>query len=361
MEVQQGPRLQHVHRRTTRAAGRRCTASSVPGPSKDLPPDAPPTLVFDMFPAVYDIPFHYANPVTGPHGVPPIKENTRLQVRMAAAAAAPAGCRRRSPRRCARSARRSKAGDDGSCMRRCSRKSLTPNVTLTRDVSYGPHERHVLDVFVSPETRRRAQARRRLHPRRRLRARLEAHARLAVLRQHRAVGGSAWARRRHDQLPPGAAVPVSRRRRRSDAPVAWLQRAHQRSTVAIRTRFSCGATRPAPRTRRITSRASTNAGKKPGIAGAILTSGFYRARRHRVSMWKAYYGEDVSKYTERSSLDWAREEHGAAAGDRCRAGPADTFKPRVRQRVADARAKAGRPVTRVKLDGSLAHLRDCMR
>jgi hypothetical protein len=44
----------------------------VPGPSKDFPPDAPPTFVFEMFPVVYDIPFHYANPVTGRTGSPPI-------------------------------------------------------------------------------------------------------------------------------------------------------------------------------------------------------------------------------------------------------------------------------------------------
>ena len=29
------------------------------------PPDGPPTLEFTMFPTVYDIPFHYDNPVTG--------------------------------------------------------------------------------------------------------------------------------------------------------------------------------------------------------------------------------------------------------------------------------------------------------
>ncbi|HEU4620149.1 MAG TPA: nuclear transport factor 2 family protein [Gammaproteobacteria bacterium] len=37
----------------------------VPGPSASYPPDAPPTFVFEMFPKVYDIPFHYSNPVTG--------------------------------------------------------------------------------------------------------------------------------------------------------------------------------------------------------------------------------------------------------------------------------------------------------
>jgi hypothetical protein len=37
----------------------------VPGPSESYPPDGPPTLEFTMFPNVYDIPFHYDNPVTG--------------------------------------------------------------------------------------------------------------------------------------------------------------------------------------------------------------------------------------------------------------------------------------------------------
>jgi hypothetical protein len=36
-----------------------------PGMSSEMPADAPPTLKFEMFPAVYDIPFHYTNPVTG--------------------------------------------------------------------------------------------------------------------------------------------------------------------------------------------------------------------------------------------------------------------------------------------------------
>ena len=40
-------------------------STRVPGPSTELPPDAPPSLVFAMFPTVYDIPYHYANPVTG--------------------------------------------------------------------------------------------------------------------------------------------------------------------------------------------------------------------------------------------------------------------------------------------------------
>lgn len=40
----------------------RNASTYVPGPSEDVPPDAPPTLEFEMFPSVYPIPFHYENP-----------------------------------------------------------------------------------------------------------------------------------------------------------------------------------------------------------------------------------------------------------------------------------------------------------
>jgi len=51
----------------------RGASTAMPGPSTDLPPDAPPTVVFAMFPTVYDIPFHYANPVSGRTAVPPLR------------------------------------------------------------------------------------------------------------------------------------------------------------------------------------------------------------------------------------------------------------------------------------------------
>jgi len=34
-------------------------------PEKDLPPDQPPTLLYEMYPGTYIPPFHYDNPVTG--------------------------------------------------------------------------------------------------------------------------------------------------------------------------------------------------------------------------------------------------------------------------------------------------------
>ncbi|MEO6388688.1 MAG: nuclear transport factor 2 family protein [Croceibacterium sp.] len=41
------------------------TSSRLPGQNQAVPPDRPPTLEFEYFPKVYDIPIHYDNPVTG--------------------------------------------------------------------------------------------------------------------------------------------------------------------------------------------------------------------------------------------------------------------------------------------------------
>jgi hypothetical protein len=40
-------------------------AKPAPGPSKDFPPDRPPTEAYEIFPRFYIVPFHFANPVTG--------------------------------------------------------------------------------------------------------------------------------------------------------------------------------------------------------------------------------------------------------------------------------------------------------
>jgi hypothetical protein len=41
------------------------TRGTLPGPNKTVPPDEPPSLVFEAFPKTFDLPWSYKNPVTG--------------------------------------------------------------------------------------------------------------------------------------------------------------------------------------------------------------------------------------------------------------------------------------------------------
>ncbi|MEO6153139.1 MAG: nuclear transport factor 2 family protein [Croceibacterium sp.] len=41
------------------------TRGVLPGPNRKVPPDRPPSLVFEYYPKTYDLPIHYKNPVTG--------------------------------------------------------------------------------------------------------------------------------------------------------------------------------------------------------------------------------------------------------------------------------------------------------
>jgi triacylglycerol lipase len=93
---------------------------------------------------------------------------------------------------------------------------------------------------------------------------------------------------------------------------------------------------------------AANKRKNPGVAGAILTSGFYELP-DTVSVWKAYYGEDVSKYKERSSLPGLVKSSVPLLVADAELDP-DTFKPES-DKLAEARAQAGKPVQRVKLAG----------
>jgi triacylglycerol lipase len=322
------------------------TGSNVPGPSKDFPPDSPPTLVFDMFPSVYNIPFHYANPVTGRTDVPPIKENTRMKV--ASAAPAPG----KMPPDIAAALREIGPKIDGrktaELYAPLQPKEPYPNVTVTRDIHYGPHERHVLDLFVSPDTTPKS-------------------AKPVVVFIH---GGGFAAGAKHtpgspfyDNVGLWAAshglvgVTINYRL----APqfqypagvedltrlVTWLKANIKAKGGDPKKIFLWGHSAGAAHAGDYIA-TMANKGKDPGIAGAILTSGFYELG-DTVSVWKAYYGEDVSKYKERSSLDGIAKSKVRLLVTDAELDP-DTFKPQS-DLLAEARAKAGKPVTRVKLAG----------
>ncbi|MEJ0039766.1 MAG: nuclear transport factor 2 family protein [Gammaproteobacteria bacterium] len=320
------------------------TASNVPGPSKDFAPDSPPSLVFDMFPSVYNIPFHYANPVTGRTDVPAIKENTRMKV----AVAAPG----KMPPDIAAAVREIGAKIDGrktgELYAPLQPKEPYRNVTLTRDIHYGPHERHVLDLFVSPGTTAKS-------------------AKPVVVFIHGGgfAGGAKntpgspfydnvglWAAshglvgvtinyRLAPQFPYPAGVEDLTRL------VTWLKANIRAKGGDPKKIFLWGHSAGAAHTGDYLA-AMANKGKNPGIAGAILTSGFY-VLGDTVSVWKAYYGEDVSKYKERSSLDGIVKSKVPLLIADAELDP-DTFKPES-ERLAAALAKAGKPATRVKLAG----------
>ncbi|HVY80137.1 MAG TPA: nuclear transport factor 2 family protein, partial [Steroidobacteraceae bacterium] len=257
-------------------------SGQMPGPSKELPPDAPPTLVFRMFPNVYDVPFHYANPVTGRTELPPITHVPQLQIAAAIREIGPIIDGKRT----------------AALYAPLHPKEPYANVSLTRDVKYGPHERHVLDIFVSPEKGRGKPVVVFVHG-----------GGFAMGSKH--TPGSPfydnvglWAASHglvgvtiNYRLAPQFQYPsgVQDLRRVVD----WL-RAHIASYGGDAEKIflwghSAGAAHVADYLA-----SAANERRSAGVRGAILTSGFYDLGE-TVSVWKAYYGDDVSKYKERSS------------------------------------------------------------
>jgi triacylglycerol lipase len=325
---------------------------AVPGPSKDLPPDAPPTLVFEMFPAVYDIPFHYANPVTGRTELPAIAPTTGAQGGSAPVTpftTAP-NTTGKMPLEIAAALREIGPKIDG---RRTTElyaplhpKEPYQNVSLTRDIAYGPHERHVLDIFTSPD---------------------KGKGKPVVVFIH---GGGFSAGSKHGPNSPfydnvglwAAAhglvgVTINYRL----APqfqfpsgiedltrvVGWLRSHAAEYGGDPKKIFLWGHSAGAAHTADYLANAA-NTRKKPGVAGAILTSGFYELG-DAVSVWKSYYGEDVSRYKERASLAGLVKSSTPLLVVNAELDP-DTFKPES-DKLAQARAQAGRPVQRVHLEG----------
>jgi triacylglycerol lipase len=319
-----------------------------PGPSKDLPPDAPSTLVFRMFPVVYDIPFHYSNPVTGRTELPPITHIPELQD-VSAMTAIGAGDRSgKTPPDLVVALREIGPVIDG---KRTS-ALYTPlqhtepyeNVSLTRDIAYGPHERHVLDVFVAPD---------------------KAPGKPVVVFIH---GGGFAAGSKHApnspfydnvglwaashglvgvtinyRLAPQFQFPsgIEDLRRVVD----WLHAHIAEYGGDAQKIFLWGHSAGAAHTGDYLADAARS-GKEPGIAGAILVSGFYDLG-DTVSVWKAYYGEDVSKYKERSSLPGLAKSTVPLFVVDAGLDP-EVFRPES-DKLALARAKAGHPVQRLHL------------
>ena len=89
-------------------------------------------------------------------------------------------------------------------------------------------------------------------------------------------------------------------------------------------------------------------GKSANLAGAILTSGFYDLGKE-VSVWKAYYGDDVATYPERSSLPGLLQTSVPLLVTDAELDP-DMFQQQTNELAAE-RKKLGKPVERVHLKG----------
>lgn len=93
-----------------------------------------------------------------------------------------------------------------------------------------------------------------------------------------------------------------------------------------------------------------NAGNDAGVAGAILTSGFYELGG-KVSVWKDYYGDDVSQYPARSSLPGLLKTATPLFVTYAELDP-EMFQSEA-QRLIEARAQGGRPVRWIRLSKAI--------
>ena len=261
----------------------------VPGEDKALPPDAPPTTHFEMFPVVYDIPFHYANPVSGSNAVPAILDGSGAHA---------------MPDDIARALKAIGPKVDGPSTAKLY-APLQPrepyvDAVVTRDVAYGPDTRNTADIFM-PTTR-------------------AAHAPVLVF----VYGGGFAAGSKHapgspfyDNIGVWAAahglVGVTANYRLAPqwqwpAGIEDMQhlvgflRAHVAEYGGDPRRiFLWGHSSGGAHVGGYIAQEAL-AGRRPQVAGAILMSAAVYDLATEPPVWKAYYGDDVSLYPARSPL-----------------------------------------------------------
>jgi acetyl esterase/lipase len=339
----------------------------VPGPSKTYPPDTPPSFTFQMFPTVYEIPFHYAHPVTGKAprltpshvfheqpGAPAVSRSGSTGSNPAtsnapAASTAPLGV---MPPEIEAQLReigaRIEAQKTGEIYGPLQPKEPYAWLRVARDVSYGPAPRNVLDVFTAPDSAPRPE-----------------HGKPVVVFVH---GGGFARGSKHTEGTPfydnigvwaagyGIVGVTMNYRLAPDstwpsgiedvgAAVAWLKANVAQYGGDPSKIFLWGHSAGAAHVGDYVANAATK-GLDAGIAGAILTSGFYDLGKE-VSVWKVYYGEDVSKYPQRSSLPGLVKTAVPLLVTDAELDP-DMFQEET-NKLAAARASAGKPVQRVHL------------
>jgi acetyl esterase/lipase len=296
---------------------------------------------------VYQVPFHYANPVSGrSSGTPPPNPP---QV-AGASSGGPAAGNFGMPADVATELRtigaRIEAQKTGELYAALQPKEPYSWLEVTRDLKYGPAERNVLDVFTSPEHGRGKPVVVFVHGGGFARGSKHTegtpfydnvglwaagYGLVGVTVNYRLAPQSTWPSGIEDL---GAAI-------------EWLK-----ANVAayggdpnkiVLWGHSAGAAHVADYVANAAKR-----GTDAGLAGAVLTSGFYDLGTE-VSVWKVYYGEDVSTYAERSSLPGLLTTRVPLLVTDAELDP-DMFQDETAKLTA-ARAAAGKPVERVHLAG----------
>lgn len=275
----------------------------MPGPTPGFEPDAPPSMAIAMFPVVYEIPYHYANPVTGRTELPPLPS---LQAQLqqfplppppapAPTAVVPYGM----PPAIAAALReigpRIEGAKTAVLYAPLQPKEPYTGVTLQRDVVYGPHERHRLDVFTPPQAGKGRPVVVFIHGGGFSRGAKSAagspfYDNVGLWAASQGLVGITINYRLSPQFPYPAGVEDLTR------VVSWVK-AHAKDYGGDPSRiFLWGHSAGGAHAADYIVRAA-----KPGIAGAILTSGIYTLG-NTVSVWKDYYGDDVTQYKARESL-----------------------------------------------------------
>jgi triacylglycerol lipase len=225
-------------------------------------------------------------------------------------------------------------------------KEPYPGVLLKRDVAYGPHERNVLDVFTSPDKGQGKPVVVFVHGGGFSRGAKHtpgspfydniglwavAHGLVGVTINYRLAPQFKW---------PSGIEDVT-------AVVDWLQHHAAEYGGDPQKVFLWGHSAGAAHVADYVAHLA-NTGAKPVIAGAILTSGFYELGPE-VSIWKDYYGDDLSQYPERSSLPGLLKTATPLLVTNAELDP-ESFRPQTEE-LLKARAESGRPVLHIYLAG----------
>jgi acetyl esterase/lipase len=323
----------------------RSPGRGVPGPSRTYPPDLPPTFSFAMFPTVYEIPFHYTHPITGASTgpVPPVPS----LVGAALAAIPSLGMPPEIAAELRAIGARIEPVRTGELYAPLQPKEPYSWLSVSRDLAYGNHARQVLDVFTSPTP--------------------GAGKPVIVF-----VHGGGFARgAKHTPGSPFydniglwavgyglVGVTVNYRL----APehtwpsgiedmamiVSWLEANISRYGGDPSKIFFWGHSAGAAHVADYLATAA-NSNRDAGVAGAILTSGFYDLGTD-VSVWQAYYGSDVSTYAERSSLPGLLKTTVPLLVTDAELDDPVNFQAQA-EKLTAARAAAGKTVERIHLAG----------